>query len=53
MTDQQNPRRNYTMGDIARLAGVSPMTVSRVVNGDARVREATRERVEAIIRETG
>lgn len=41
------------MGDIARLAGVSPMTVSRVVNGDARVREATRERVEAIIRETG
>ncbi|WBT05034.1 LacI family DNA-binding transcriptional regulator [Brevundimonas vesicularis] len=53
MTDQQNPRRNHTMGDIARLAGVSPMTVSRVVNGDARVREATRERVEAIIRETG
>ncbi|WP_395944789.1 LacI family DNA-binding transcriptional regulator [Brevundimonas sp.] len=41
------------MGDIARLAGVSPMTVSRVVNGDARVREATREKVEAVIRETG
>ncbi len=41
------------MGDIARLAGVSPMTVSRVVNGDARVREATRAKVEAIIQETG
>lgn len=41
------------MSDIARRAGVSPMTVSRVVNGDARVRDATREKVEKIIRETG
>lgn len=41
------------MSDIARRAGVSPMTVSRVVNGDARVRQATREKVEKIIRETG
>ncbi|WP_425985582.1 LacI family DNA-binding transcriptional regulator [Brevundimonas sp. TWP1-2-1b1] len=53
MTTKAGPHRNHTMGDIARLAGVSPMTVSRVVNGDARVREATREKVEAIIRETG
>ncbi|WP_234989526.1 LacI family DNA-binding transcriptional regulator [Brevundimonas sp. SH203] len=53
MTAQTNRNRNHTMGDIARLAGVSPMTVSRVVNGDARVRDATREKVEAVIRQTG
>ncbi|MFN7110718.1 MAG: LacI family DNA-binding transcriptional regulator [Brevundimonas sp.] len=53
MNSKTGQGRNHTMGDIARLAGVSPMTVSRVVNGDARVREATRTRVEAIIRETG
>ena len=53
VTVQTNPNRNHTMGDIARLAGVSPMTVSRVVNGDARVRDSTREKVEAVIRQTG
>ncbi|MET0264882.1 MAG: LacI family DNA-binding transcriptional regulator [Duganella sp.] len=34
-----------TMSDVARKAGVSPMTVSRVLNGDTRVREATRQLV--------
>ncbi|MET0322676.1 MAG: LacI family DNA-binding transcriptional regulator, partial [Duganella sp.] len=34
-----------TMNDVARQAGVSPMTVSRVLNGDTRVRDATRRRV--------
>ena len=53
MTTKASPHRNHTMSDVARLAGVSPMTVSRVVNGDARVREATREKVEKVIRETG
>ncbi len=33
------------MRDVARLAGVSPQTVSRVVNGQPRVREMTRRRV--------
>lgn len=42
-----------TMGDVARLAGVSPMTVSRVVNGDPRVREETREKVQGVIAATG
>lgn len=38
-----------TIDDVARLAGVSPKTVSRVVNGEAHVREATKEAVEKAI----
>lgn len=38
-----------TISDVARHAGVSPMTVSRVVNGEAGVRPLTRERVQAAI----
>jgi LacI family transcriptional regulator len=37
--------------DIARLAGVSRSTVSRVVNDDPRVSEAVRSRVKAVIAE--
>lgn len=35
-------RGNVTVQDVARAAGVSAMTVSRVVNGGANVRETTR-----------
>lgn len=38
-----------TAKDVADRAGVSPMTVSRVVNGDLKVRPETRRRVEAAI----
>jgi LacI family transcriptional regulator len=38
-----------TMSDVAKLAGVSPMTVSRVMNGDTKVRENTRNRVDAAV----
>ena len=34
-------------------AGVSPMTVSRVINDNARVRPETREKVQAVIARTG
>ena len=38
-----------TIYDVAREAGVSPKTVSRVLNGDAPVNQVTRARVEAAI----
>lgn len=43
--------RAATIGEVARLAGVSPMTVSRVINGLGNVREPTRERVLRAIQE--
>ncbi len=42
-----------TINDIARLAGVSKKTVSRVINRSPLLNEATRERVEALIRANG
>lgn len=45
--------RSMNLNDIARLAGVSRSTVSRVVNDDPRVSDAVRERVKATIAEVG
>ncbi|APD94476.1 LacI family transcriptional regulator [Alteromonas mediterranea] len=42
-----------TINDVAALAGVSKRTVSRVINGATNVGKATRERIEAVIQETG
>src|ERR1700761_7715663 len=39
-----------TIHDVARHAGVSPMTVSRVVNAENNVREATRLKVQASVK---
>lgn len=49
----QNPGAHVpnriTIADVARLAGVSTMTVSRVINAKGDVRQSTRERVERAI----
>lgn len=42
-----------TVATIARLAGVSPPTVSKVLNGRSGIALDTRERVEALLREHG
>ena len=49
----QDSSRSPVMADVAMLAGVSTMTVSRVINNHPNVTAATRERVEAAISELG
>lgn len=44
-------RHGTTIHDVARRAGVSPMTVSRVVNGERNVRESTRAAVLAAVKD--
>jgi len=53
MSEPRGTRRQRnapTISDVAAKAGVSPMTVSRVINGESNVRAETRERVEAAIK---
>ena len=52
-TGVEGGRRRATINDIARLAGVSKKTVSRVINQSPFVRDETRERIEAVIAEWG
>ena len=46
-------RRGASQADVARIAGVSGQTVSRVANGAPNVDAATRERVLSAMREVG
>ena len=55
-TGKKSVRRKglaVTIDEVASHAKVSPMTVSRVVNGHSKVRESTRERVMEAVRELG
>ncbi|WP_424680818.1 LacI family DNA-binding transcriptional regulator [Frateuria sp. YIM B11624] len=55
-TGKKSARRKgdaTTINEVAARAGVSPMTVSRVINGNGNVRDSTRERVLRAIRELG
>src|SRR5512142_2368206 len=47
------PRGDLTVAAIAELAGVSPPTVSKVLNGRSGVGASTRQRVEALLRDHG
>jgi len=50
---KKNTRRSVsvvTIHDVARHAGVSPMTVSRVINSESNVRDETRARVAASVK---
>jgi LacI family transcriptional regulator len=51
--DSGRPGGNATLYDVARLAGVSTATVSRVVHAQDRVRDSTRARVQEVIQQLG
>jgi LacI family transcriptional regulator len=52
-SSRRRQHEEATVRDVARLAGVSPMTVSRVVNDESNVLPATRKRVNRVIEELG
>jgi DNA-binding LacI/PurR family transcriptional regulator len=52
-SDGHSGQGRVTLADVARLAGVSPTTVTRVLRGGHDVRPATRRRVKTVIRSTG
>lgn len=51
MDQESKPAKAPNIRDVARLAGVSYQTVSRVLNGSSAIRAETRARVEAAIAE--
>ena len=51
---QKSPRAQQggaTIADVARVSGFSPMTVSRVINGEKNVKDSTRDAVMVAVEE--
>ncbi|MFD2045671.1 LacI family DNA-binding transcriptional regulator [Ornithinibacillus salinisoli] len=44
---------NLTIKDIAKMAGVSPATVSKIINNYGGIGESTKQKVQKVIQETG
>ena len=53
MVTSRKPNKRPSMFEVAKLAGVSHQTVSRVINDSPDVSDATRARVQAAIDELG
>ncbi|KFI91925.1 LacI family DNA-binding transcriptional regulator [Bifidobacterium stellenboschense] len=53
MSGTKPEKRRVTLRDVAQEAGVSLKTASNVINGNGRMSEATRERVETVIKDLG
>lgn len=53
LDNNDQSRGAVTLSDVARLAGVAPMTVSRCLNNPETVRSATRLKVQRAIEQTG
>jgi LacI family transcriptional regulator len=53
VTVTQMDRANITIGDVAKRAGVSKMTVSRAINNKGEITEATRLRILEVAAELG
>lgn len=52
-TEETTPRRVRNIAELAKMAGVSPGTVSRALAGKALVNPKTRERIQALARQHG
>lgn len=53
MSTSPERARRVSLADVARIAGVSSNTVSRVVRGDPEVADATRKRISDILEQVG
>ncbi len=53
MSTYRRTPKKVSLADIARAAGVSTNTVSRVVRGDPEVSEKTRARISKLVEELG
>ena len=53
MGDTKASKKRVTLRDVAQAAGVSLKTASNVINGNGRMTEQTRAKVEAVIQRTG